>query len=912
MADRSLSVRLSLDIGDYKGNAKAAAEATTSIAEGAEKAGSDGQAAFEQLSKAGREVGTSLLAIGGVAAAGVAAIAVGALSAGLAYNSLEQRARAALETVLGSTEAANAQMDKLVEFGSTSPFPRQVWIEAQQTLLGFGMEAERVIPTLSAIQDGVVAVGGGTQEIQGIVEVLARVQSTGNVTADTLRQLGVRGVDAATLIGDSMGRTAQQVRDDISSGAIDAETFLVSLTDSMQARFEGAADGLRETWDGAADRVGGALRRIGSDMAAAFITPTGGGALVDWANAVADALGSFEIAAQDLWATLGERGQPAFDAITIGLQGMANAIADVDLVAFLDHINSGIPVLGGLAAAAAAAGSASVLSAIGMTSLATAISPLTAGLAALTLLSPELRGLFATLLESLLPLAVALADTAALVAGPVAAAIGGIAEFITPVIETIGMLVQAFLALPDPVNSAVLAIGGFLVALRFWGPIGAAVAGLASLGTHMLSLSDNSDALQISVTGLADDLERLSETGQVTADLERLFGAGAEGAENFADKLGVASSGIESWSNTWNRSFDEMDAADDAFRTLDSAMTQLVESGHDADDILNALIDTYDLTGDQVDELIELLPGYVSAAERQTSATADAASEQAELAGEIGHANAAMQEQTALLREQIDPMFNLIRRLDEVEDKQKAYNEAVEEYGEDSKEASAASMDHFASLVDLEEAIGEAAGSFDGELTPAMRATMVAGGMTEAQIDDVERELREAAAAGEDYTGDYEAEVTLSGDEDVKRRFRELSQIAQGIERTIDIQMNIVGPGAAPSPEGISAPMLPFATGGRVPSLGRTGIDKVPALLTADEHVWTPDEVHGAGGHAAVEALRAASLAGQTSHARPMAPTTSPSAGSSGVTVQQMHIDAWSDRFDLRQVQAELALTGAV
>jgi phage-related protein len=55
-----------------------------------------------------------------------------------------------------------------------------------------------------------------------------------------------------------------------------------------------------------------------------------------------------------------------------------------------------------------------------------------------------------------------------------------------------------------------------------------------------------------------------------------------------------------------------------------------------------------------------------------------------------------------------------------------------------------------------------------------------------------------------------------------------------------------------------------FAAGGEVPArLGTKGKDSVAALLMPDEHVWTTDEVSGAGGHASVERLRALAAAGQ-------------------------------------------------
>ncbi|GAA3384509.1 phage tail tape measure protein [Streptomyces racemochromogenes] len=51
--------------------------------------------------------------------------------------------------------------------------------------------------------------------------------------------------------------------------------------------------------------------------------------------------------------------------------------------------------------------------------------------------------------------------------------------------------------------------------------------------------------------------------------------------------------------------------------------------------------------------------------------------------------------------------------------------------------------------------------------------------------------------------------------------------------------------------------VVTFATGGAVFGAGTATSDSIPALLSNGEHVWTAREVQGAGGHAAVEALRA-------------------------------------------------------
>jgi hypothetical protein len=61
---------------------------------------------------------------------------------------------------------------------------------------------------------------------------------------------------------------------------------------------------------------------------------------------------------------------------------------------------------------------------------------------------------------------------------------------------------------------------------------------------------------------------------------------------------------------------------------------------------------------------------------------------------------------------------------------------------------------------------------------------------------------------------------------------------------------------------------LTFASGGSVFGAGTATSDSIPALLSNGEHVWTAREVQGAGGHSAVEQLRAQAIRGGSAFAK--------------------------------------------
>ncbi|AIX99769.1 hypothetical protein ART_0171 [Arthrobacter sp. PAMC 25486] len=497
-SERTLSVRLDLMIGDYKAKAGQAAQATTQIGDAGEKAGS----------RTGAAMGSATKAVGALTAAalvGGVALLKNAMKTGIAYNQLEQTARISYKTILGSTEAAAEMMEKVAAFAKTSPFPRQAFISGTQQLLSFGMQAEKVIPTLSAIQDAVAASGGGAQDIDEIVQILAKITSTGKITAVSLNQLGLRGVDAAKLIGEGMGQTGNEIREAITDGALDAGEAVDVLVAQMSKSFAGAAAGVKDTWVGSVDRIKGAWRDISSIIAEPFVHKAGGGLALDWANSLADALRAAEGKTGPLVAVMMDRLKPAFDQVLPAIGRVKDGINSWDVSAVdgqLDSLAKNGPVLGAITAAFVAMGTQiPILQKLGL-----AMNPLVAGIVALIALSPELRGAFGDFIGALSPLlpvakqtGQALIDTATavlvtlapalrdllLAVAPVAVQLGEalgpaavvVAQALVPVAQVVADVASAISKMPTPVMAAVLAFAA-VVALR--GPIGAA---LGSMGT---------------------------------------------------------------------------------------------------------------------------------------------------------------------------------------------------------------------------------------------------------------------------------------------------------------------------------------------------------------------------------------------------------------------------------------------
>lgn len=918
MADRSLVVRLRAEVDQFRQDMAQAAQATGLVGQAAAQAGQQ-RTAMQRLGAAGREVGRTLAAAAGVAGAGLAALGATALTTGLQYNVLEQTSRAALSTLIGSTEAAEAQMDDLREFVETRLFPREVFIQAQQQMLAFGFAAEDVIPTLRVLEDAVAATGGTAQVFSEVVQILSRVQSTGQVTAETMNELGRRGINAAQLIGDQMGQTEAQIRESITRGALDGREAIELLVVAMEDRFGGGAEALTEQWVGASGLVAAGLRNIGSAATEAFVDPSGGGAAVQWANDVAEVLGALHGQIEDLVDVLSQQAEPTFEAISQRLQSVAAGIEDLDLTDVVDQVRDGAPAFAALGAGIAAAGSAALLQGVpALGALAGAVNPVTAAVAAAVAVSPELRDLLLELADALAPLLPILGEATVEVARLVTTGLAVVADLLRPLIPLVEAVVDTFGLLPEPIQAATLALGGLALALRFGGPVGIAVTALAALGAVVQLFTGDAGDATVAAKQFADSFDDL--TGATTKATRALALQKLEqnDAAEAAERLGVdmadlveAALGSESAMARVNEQMTQF--------AQDENITAGTQSSVEFSEAMEAVREGVAGVSDEVEQGEGLWRRHQEAQAGATDETQEHAGAQSDTAKAVDAATEAIRRQHDELRAQADPMFALHQALRGVEDAQTAYNEAVDEFGEGSTEAQDAAVALFEATLDLEGAALDASGAFDSDFIGSMKATLEAAGATEEQIDAVEDVLRSTNDELTEYEGEYEARVEQEGAEEAEeaaqRARRELERFASR-SYTAEVIVEYGSRGEIPQ----NFARLPGRQHGG-PIFGRPGPDRVPIMATAGEHVWTVREVQAAGGHQAVEQLRAAVLANSTRFAvgapvgLPRPDRTSETMADpteAGWTVEQMDIHVPTSRVSPRQIAEEFALHGAV
>jgi hypothetical protein len=123
---------------------------------------------------------------------------------------------------------------------------------------------------------------------------------------------------------------------------------------------------------------------------------------------------------------------------------------------------------------------------------------------------------------------------------------------------------------------------------------------------------------------------------------------------------------------------------------------------------------------------------------------------------------AAMKQQAKAVQDQFDPMAKLIHAQQNVAEKQKEYNDALHKHGKNSADAKKAELDLAGAIVDAGSAAADVTEKFDGKLTPAMKAILRTGGLTAAQINDIEKQFIAAKKAGDKFATTYNAQANVT------------------------------------------------------------------------------------------------------------------------------------------------------
>ena len=263
MSVADLAVRVAADVDNFNQNLASVDDHLTAWGKKMQTLGGN----LGDLGRGMTSIGKTLTVALAVPLAGLAA---GLIKTGVEFKAFKQEAMQAFSVLLGSSEAAKEHMDDILAFARTTPFAFPDLVSANRKLVSFGMAAKDTHPVMDAIANAVAAMGGGAQEIEGMADIFARIESQGKITGRELNRMGEHGINAVAIMANKAGVSMDDMRKMISNSAVDSKTAIDWLVDGIMNGTEGIAGqtvalggslgALKDTWAGAMDSLRGAWR----------------------------------------------------------------------------------------------------------------------------------------------------------------------------------------------------------------------------------------------------------------------------------------------------------------------------------------------------------------------------------------------------------------------------------------------------------------------------------------------------------------------------------------------------------------------------------------------------------------------------------------------------------------------------
>ena len=123
-------------------------------------------------------------------------------------------------TLLGSQEKADALFGSLREFAVKTPMQLGDLAKGAQTLLGFGIEAEKIMPTLKQIGDISM---GNAEKFGSLTLAFAQMSSSGRLMGQDLLQMINAGFNPLSVISQKTGKSIGELKKEMEQGAISVE-----------------------------------------------------------------------------------------------------------------------------------------------------------------------------------------------------------------------------------------------------------------------------------------------------------------------------------------------------------------------------------------------------------------------------------------------------------------------------------------------------------------------------------------------------------------------------------------------------------------------------------------------------------------------------------------------------------------
>lgn len=169
-----------------------------------------------------------------------------------------QALEVSFRTLLGSQQASAELMRQMKEFAAATPLQLGDLAKGAQTMLGFNVAAEEIMPMLKAIGDISM---GDAQKFQSLTLAFSQMQSVGKLMGQDLLQMINAGFSPLAVMADKTGKSIGELKEEMSAGAISADMVKQAFIDATSegGQFFGMLSGQGDTVKGALAQLSGAF-----------------------------------------------------------------------------------------------------------------------------------------------------------------------------------------------------------------------------------------------------------------------------------------------------------------------------------------------------------------------------------------------------------------------------------------------------------------------------------------------------------------------------------------------------------------------------------------------------------------------------------------------------------------------------
>lgn len=250
--NRQLNIRVNLDTGSLERDAASATQTISSIGNEAEQQG-------QRLSGIFSSIGS------GIAATFALDRIKSFISEIINVRSEVQSLGVSFETMLGDKQKADELMGQIRSYAASTPMQVNDLAQGAQTLLGFNIEAKKVMPIMQALGDISM---GNRDKFNSLTLSFAQMSATGKLMGQDLMQMINAGFNPLTVMSEQTGKSISQLKDEMGKGAISAQmvedAFIAATAEG--GKFHGMLEQQSHTLRGSISNLQGAFSDMLNDF----------------------------------------------------------------------------------------------------------------------------------------------------------------------------------------------------------------------------------------------------------------------------------------------------------------------------------------------------------------------------------------------------------------------------------------------------------------------------------------------------------------------------------------------------------------------------------------------------------------------------------------------------------------------